>query len=134
MRELYQSGVVRAGHVRKPRSELIVILSDQRVRQQGNMVAKHHYVTHLVAQIKPAGSVGQEEVGYAQQFHHPYREGNLLHCPSFVVMEASLHCNYRLAAQGSANQPGFVANGSADREVGDFAVRNGHGIFYAVGK
>ena len=46
--------IIRTGHIREPRSELLKIRSDKRIRKMADMVSDDHKVSHLEIEVDSA--------------------------------------------------------------------------------
>ena len=91
--------VIRAGHIRKTRSELSHIRTDQRIRQMADMVCNHHHISHLEVEIHSSCCIGNKKILYSKNLHNPYWQGYQIHRVSLIIMEASLHGNNELSAK-----------------------------------
>ena len=116
--------VVRTGHVREPRAEFLQVGTDERVRQQVDMVLDNHEVSHMESQVGAAGGVGDKEVSDAQDLHHADGQHHQVHAVPFIIMDAPLHGDDRFAGQRAHNEIAFMADSRAHRETGNIFIRN----------
>ena len=90
--------------------------------EEVDMVIDNHQVADFEVRIHTSRCVTDEEGLDAQFMHHAFREGNLLHVISFIVMESAFHCHDVLAAQFTEDEFAGMAFYGRNREVGYLAV------------
>ena len=129
-----EAGIVRTGHVREPRAELVQVRADERVRDQVDVVADDHQVAHVEAEVRAARRVGDEQVLDADADHHPDGEDHQVHRVAFVVVDAALHRDHALPAEGADDEVPLVADGRGHGESGEFAVGDDEGVLDLVGQ
>ena len=98
------------------------------------MVGDDHQVARAEGGVDSAAGIRNEKRLDAQQFHHAYGEGNLLHCVSFVVVEAALHGDDSFAAERAEDQASLVTLHGRDRKIRNRCIVEGVCRFDAVGK
>ena len=91
--------VVRLVHIGKARTGGYVLAPQRVLGEEIDVVGDDHQVAYAEILVGSARSVTYEESPDAQLIHHAYGECHLLHGVTLVVMEASLHGQYLLAAQ-----------------------------------
>ena len=114
--------VVRLVHIGEARS-CRDVLSPQRVlREEIYVVGDDHQVAYAEILVCSACGVTYEESPDAQLIHHAYGECHLLHGVTLVVMEASLHGQYLLAAQCADDEASVMSLHRRYGEVWDVLV------------
>ena len=98
------------------------------------MILDDHQVTHVELEAHAAGGVGNEQFPDADGHHHADGEDDEVHPVAFVVVDAALHGDDGLAAEGADDEIPLVADGRGDRETGDVLVGDDERVRDLVGQ
>ena len=97
--QLDELWVVDLMHVGESRSCGEVRPMQRMLGEEVDVVGDDHKVANAEIGAHAASRIRHEELLDAQFVHHAFWEGYLLHRPTFVVVEASLHGQYVLIAK-----------------------------------
>ncbi len=90
--DLLQFFVVDVGHIREPRSQLLDIGADQRIRcEDGDMILQQHQTARMESRIDTAGSIGQEQYVRPHHLHQTGRQHHIRDRISLIVVDPPLH-------------------------------------------
>ena len=92
------------------------------------MITDDHEVADTEGLVDPPSSIRYEEVLDAEELHDTYGEGHLLHGVPFVVVEATLHTEYRYARERPCDEVPFMTDSGRVREVRDLAIGDDSGM------
>ena len=126
--------IIRTGHIREARSELLKIRSDKRIRKMADMISDDHKVSYLEIKVHSTCRIRNEEVLNTQNLHHSDRQSNKLHRIALIIMEASLHRNHELASKLTCNEISLMSDCCGYRKSGDFLVWYNYLIFNLFSK
>ena len=126
---------VSVAHIRKARTEALVIRSDERIFPlQIDVVANHHQRALAVIEIDRASSVGEDRGADAEASEDAHRKHHFPARISFVEMDAALHRgDGNFATLSDYESAGVPFDGGA-REAGNFLVRDSRGGSEFVGE
>ena len=118
-----QLPVVYLRHVRKPYSQFVKILPDQRIGcKQRNVIRQQHQIPCRKRRIDPAGGICQKQKLRSHPLHQPDRQHHIRNRIALIKMDSSLHAHHRNGSDPSKNKFSCMSGHGRNRKTVDFMV------------
>ena len=98
------------------------------------MVGDQHHVARRKIRVDAARGVGHDQDFDLERLHHAHRQCDLRHAVAFVIMDAPLHNEDRLAFQFANDQLAAMPGHRGKRPMREFTKRYNLSVFHRRGQ